>query len=149
MVQDAELRMAAFTMQVELAIFLAVEVNAPLYQFLDLCRSVAHHLFHRLAVTDKVTGNHGILDMLLEVVQLEVSHTGHSTLRILGVSLVQRGFADDAHLAFFSPCNLEGVAHSGYTCSDNEKVVLINHIGLYFFVSTKIRNLAAKSNKDE
>ena len=50
--QDAELGVSTFTVQVELAIFLAVEVNPPLHQFLDLSRCIAHHLFYCLAIAD-------------------------------------------------------------------------------------------------
>ena len=50
MVQDAELRVSALTVQVEVSIGLTVEVHAPVHQFSDLLRGISHHLLHGLTV---------------------------------------------------------------------------------------------------
>ena len=66
--------MSTLAMQVEVAIFLAVEVDAPLHQFLDLFRSHAHYLLYGLWVADVVASYHGVLDVFVEVVYLEIGH---------------------------------------------------------------------------
>ena len=50
MVEDAELRVTALPVQVELPVFLLVEVNTPFHQLLYLAGGIAYHLLHRLAV---------------------------------------------------------------------------------------------------
>ena len=74
MVQDAEFRVSAFTMQVKLALLIAVEVNSPLCQLPDLFRSHAYYLFYGLAVTDIVTGNNGVCYMLVKGVKFQICH---------------------------------------------------------------------------
>ena len=60
--------MAALTVQVKLTILIAVEVDAPPRQFLDLFRSHAYHLLNSLGVADEVASHHGVVDMLRKVV---------------------------------------------------------------------------------
>ena len=72
MVQNAELRVPAFTMQVEVAILLAVKVDTPLHQLLDLLRSHANHLLYSLTIGDIVARNHRVLNVLVEVVYSQV-----------------------------------------------------------------------------
>ena len=55
-VEDAEFRVSALTMQVEGAVFFLVEVHTPFHEFLDLL------------------GCHGVLDVLVEIVQLQVCY---------------------------------------------------------------------------
>ena len=113
-VQDAELGVAALAVQVELPVLAAVEVHTPVDQLLNLCRCVPDHLLDGLAVGDEVACNHGVLNVLVEVVKLQVRHRGHAALRKRGVGLVEAGFADHAHAAFLCPGHLQGVAHAGH-----------------------------------
>ena len=46
MVQDAELRMSAFAVQVEVSLFVFVEVYAPFHEVSYALRCVFHYLFH-------------------------------------------------------------------------------------------------------
>ena len=73
-VKNAELAMAALTMEVELAVLLLVEVDSPLHQFLDLLWCLGYHLLYCLVVADIVTSDHCVLDMLVEVVHFEISY---------------------------------------------------------------------------
>ena len=73
-VQDAELRVSALAVQVELTVFLAVEINAPLEQLVDLFGSAFHHLLHGSTVTEPVAGNHSVFYVLVEVVDFEICH---------------------------------------------------------------------------
>ena len=70
MMQYAELRVSALTMQVKLSIVLLVEVDAPVNHLLNLSGSIPHHLLHSPTVADEVSGNHRVLDMLVEVIKL-------------------------------------------------------------------------------
>ena len=74
MVQDAELGVTALAVEVKLAALLLVEVHAPLHQVLDALRGIPHHLLHGCGVADVVARNHGVLNVFLEVVHLQVCH---------------------------------------------------------------------------
>ena len=68
MMQDTELTMSTLTMQIKRAIFFLVEVNTPLHQFFNLFGCHPHHLLNGSTITDIVTGNDRIFDMLIEIV---------------------------------------------------------------------------------
>ena len=127
MVEDTELGVSALTVQVEGAVFFAVEVDAPFYELLYLLRRHAHHLFHGLAVGDVVAGNHRVLDVLVEVVEFEVGHRGHTSLCKRCVRLVERGFTDHTHSALVGPCHFQGIAHACHAGTDHEKVIFVHH----------------------
>ncbi len=74
MMQDAEFGVPAFAVQVKRAVFLLVEIHAPSKQIFDTCRTTRHHLFHCFRVTNPVTGNHGVLNVLFEVIDEQVRH---------------------------------------------------------------------------
>ena len=74
MVQNTELRVSALAVQVELAVFLAVEVDTPIHKFHYLFGRIAHYLFYGLAVADIVTRNHSVLYVLVEIVDCEISY---------------------------------------------------------------------------
>ena len=136
-------------MQVECAIFLPVEVHTPLHQFLNLLRGITHYLLHRLAVTDVVACNHRIFDVFLEIVEFQIRHTRHATLCIFGVGLLQSGLANDANFALLGTCNLQCIAHTSYTCTDNQKVVLINHNAYISLFAQKYVTSQQNQTKDE
>ena len=73
-VQDAELRVSALAVQVERPVLLAVEVDTPLHQLLNLVGGHANHLLHGLGVADEVARNHGVLDVFVEVVDSQIGH---------------------------------------------------------------------------
>ena len=97
MMKDAKLRVSALTMEIERTIFLAVEVHPPLHQFANLLWCTAHHLLNGLAVADIVACNHCVLDVLLEIVDSQIGHRGHTTLCERSVSLVEACLADKAY----------------------------------------------------
>ena len=68
MVQDTELRVAAFLVEVEFAVRLLVEVNTPFDQLLDLRGSLTDNLLDGGPVADPVARDHGILNMFLEII---------------------------------------------------------------------------------
>ena len=139
MMEDAELGMSALAVQVEGAIFLLVEVHTPADEFLDLLRSLAHHLFDGGTVGDVVAGYHRVLDMLIEVVEFEVRHGGHATLGERGVRLVERGLTDHTDTALVGTGHFQGVAHACHACTDHEKVVLVNHNpDLFLLIGAKV-----------
>ena len=74
MVEDAELAVSALTVKIELAVLLLVEVDSPFHQFLDLFWCLGNNLFNCFVVTDVVTSNHCILDVLVEVIHLQVGN---------------------------------------------------------------------------
>ena len=80
MVQDAELAVAALAVQVKLALLVPVKVHTPAQEFLDLAGSLGNDLFHGLGVTEPVAGYHGVVDVLVKVVHIEVGHGGDTAL---------------------------------------------------------------------
>ena len=100
MVEDSELRVSAFTVKVEGAVGLLVEVHAPLHQSAYAIGPTLHHLFHSLRVGDEVAGNHGVFNVLLKGIDLEVRHTRHAALRLRRIGLVDGSLANQCHLAF-------------------------------------------------
>lgn len=90
MVEDTEFGVAAFAVEVECAVGLAVEVDSPLEELTDLGGSLTHHFLHGLGVGNPVAGNHCVVDMLFEVVDGEVGDRSHSSLRQGGVGLMKR-----------------------------------------------------------
>ena len=72
--EDAELAVSALTVKVELAVLLLVEVDSPFHQFLNLFWCLGNNLFNCFVVTDVVTSNHCILDVLVEVIYLQVGN---------------------------------------------------------------------------
>ena len=80
MVEDAELRVTALTMEVKLTVLIPVEVDTPFHEFTYLLRRIPHHLLHSLGIRDIVAGNHRVLDVLVEIIELQVCHRSHSTL---------------------------------------------------------------------
>ena len=73
-VQNTELRVAALTVQVELAVFLTVEVDTPFHKLFNLFGGIAHNLLNGTTVADKVAGNHSVLYMLVEIVNCKISY---------------------------------------------------------------------------
>ena len=73
-VQNAEFRVSTLAVQVELAVFLAVEVDTPIHKFLYLFGRIAYYLFYGLAVADIVARNHSVLYVLVEIVDCEISY---------------------------------------------------------------------------
>ena len=134
MVQDAELAMTALPMKIELPVFLAVKVYAPLDEFLNLLRSHAYNLFYGLAVADEVTGNNGVGNVLVEGVELQIRHRGHTTLSKRGVSLVKRCLANQTYLTFLGAGYFQSITHAGYASTDNQEIVLVNHV---FYIKVK------------
>ena len=114
MVQDAELGVASLAVQVELTVVLAVEVDTPVDELLDLLWRHRHYLFYGLGVADVVTGYHGVFDMLLEIVFQQIGYRRYSALGEVSVSFVERCLAYHADLTFMCSRYLKRITHSGY-----------------------------------
>ena len=119
MVEDAKFRVTSFAVQVELAILLAVEVDAPLHQAADAFGPARHHLLYGAAVADVVAGNEGVGDMLLEVVHFEVGNRCHAALGLGRISLFDIGLAHQGHSASAALGDLQGITHSGHAGTDD------------------------------
>ena len=124
-VQDAELRVSAFTMQVELVAFaVKVEVNAVLHQLADAVGGLADGHLHHLAVTDAVAGHQGVVDMLVETVRV-VHHRSDAALGIARAAFAGVTFGEDAHLAVRG--HLEGETEAGDTRAYHKKINFVTH----------------------
>ena len=137
MMQNAELRVAALAVQVELTLLVAVEVHPPLHELFNLAGRILHHLFNGIAVADVVARNHRVLDVLLEVVNLEVGDAGHASLCKRRVGLVERSLANHANLALLRASHFQRVAHASHTSTDNQKIVFVNHKRMFVLLWCK------------
>ena len=127
MMQDAELRMAAFPVEVELAVCFLVEVDAPTDEVSDARRGITHHLLHGSGVADVVARNHRVFNVLLEVIDKQVRHAGDAALRLCRIRLFQSGLAYERNLSFTCVRNLQRIAHSGHTATYYQEFCLLNH----------------------
>ena len=128
MMQDAELGVSAFAVQVEGAIFFLVEVDAPADQFGYLLRRVGDHLTHCVGVADPVTGNHGVVDMFLEIIHEEVGHGRNTTLSFGCVGLVEGSLATESDLVLACSRHFERKTHTGYAAADDEEIIFVCHV---------------------
>ena len=119
--------MSALTMKVELSIVLAVEVDAPLHQFLDLFGSHPHHLLYGSTVGDIVARYHGVFDMFFEIVYSQIGDTGDPALCKRGIGFVKARLANQADLALLLPRHFQRVAHARYSCADDKEIIFVNH----------------------
>ena len=74
MMKDAELAVTALTVEVELAVLLLIEVDAPLHELLDLLRCHGDNLLHCFIIADVITSNHRVLNVLVEVIHFQVGN---------------------------------------------------------------------------
>src|SRR3712207_22613 len=105
--KNAKLRMTTLTVQVEGAIGLAIELHSPIGELTNLGRCHPDNLLHGLPVADEITGNHGVLNVFIEVVEFQIGHGGNATLGERSVGFLKRCLANDANLALAGPCHLE------------------------------------------
>ena len=73
-VDNAVFGMSAFAPEFEVAVFFFIKLCSPFHQLLESRRSFLDHHFYNLAVVLTVPGTHGVVDMLLEVVFIEVCY---------------------------------------------------------------------------
>ena len=74
MMQYTKFRVATFAVKVKTTILHLVEVSTPVHKFLDLLWSLFNNLFHSFVIADVVTGNHGVLNVLVEIVNLKICY---------------------------------------------------------------------------
>ena len=65
--------------------------------------------------------------MLVKGVHFQVGHRRYTTLGEAGVGLVQSCLTNHTHTALVGTGYLQCIAHTSYTCSYDEKIVLVNH----------------------
>ena len=126
MVQNAELRVPALAVQVVGAVGLLVKLNAPLHQLLDLAWSLCHHLAHGSGVAEPVASHHGVVYVLVEVVDEHVGHRSHTALRQVGVGLIERCFANQRHCSGLR--HLECETHAGHARANYQIVIFAYHL---------------------
>ena len=124
-VQDSELGMATFAVQIELAALRLVEFHAVMHQLFDALGRLADGHFNHIAVADAVAGNEGVGNVLVETVGV-VHHGGNTALGILGRAFGGVAFGEDAHLAV--GCHFECKAQPGNTGANHKKINLMTHI---------------------
>ena len=131
MMEDAELGVPPFAVQVERAVGAAVEVHPPLHQLADLAGRFGDDLAHRLGVGEEVARHHSVVDMFVEIIDLQVGYGGHAPLRQGGVGLVEGCLAHQGHTRPFAG-DLEGEAHAGDAAAYYEIVIFSNHTDTKF-----------------
>ena len=116
-VQDAEFGVTAFTVQVEVSFCIFIEIYTPTDQFLDLLWSITDNLFDGSPVAQPVTRDHGVLNVLVEVVNKQVGNRRYASLGKIRICFFEAGFADEGYFSFM--CHFQGKTHSGDTGTNN------------------------------
>ena len=128
MVQDTELGMSALAMEVEGAIFLFIEIDAPLDQFGNLRGSIAHHQINGINIGNIVARDDGILNVFIEIVHSQIGNRGDAPLSFSGIGLVKRRLTDKGNRTLMGTSHFKGKTHARNTRTDNEKIELLNHL---------------------
>ena len=102
-------------MKVEGAVFFLVEVDTPLDKVADAAWTIGHYLSYSLGVADPVACYHGVLNVLVKIVNKKVCHRCYAALGFGCVSFFECCLAYYGYLAFVGFCHLEGIAHTGYS----------------------------------
>ena len=135
MVEDPELGVTAFAVKVKRAVLFLVEVHAPVDEFLDLLRRLAHHLLYRSRVAEPVACYHSVVDVLFEVIYEHVGHTGDTALRTAGVGFFESRLAAECNAILLCASHFERKTHARYTATDDKKIILFhNYSWLAIFI---------------
>ncbi len=124
-VEYPEFGVSALAVQVERSVLASVEVYSPLQELAYLGRCLADYFFDGLGVAQPVAGHHGVVDMFVEVVELQIGDRCHSSLREGGVGFLEGAFAYERHSSRAG--HFECEAHAGYAAADHQIVVFSNH----------------------
>ena len=123
-VDDAVVRVAALTPEVQRAVFLG-KSGPHRHQLAHPLRPLAHHNLDGLAVTQPGSGNQGVLDVLLGGV-LGGHHRRDAALRVVRVRLDRLFLRDDGDAAMLG--HAKRVGKPRHAATDNEKIELERHI---------------------
>ena len=126
MMEDSEFRMSPFAVQVKLSVGIFVELDSPVDEFFYLRRGVCHYFFHGFGIAQPVAGNHGVLDVFVEIVHFEVCDRSHAALGEISVGFFKFSLAYKRHAARGG--HFQGEAHSGYAGADHQIVIFVCHI---------------------
>ena len=126
-VQYPEFAVSALPMQVVLAFWRLVEVDSPLHQVVDGLGGVAHNMFNRLAVGYEIACDHRVLDVFFEVVYLQISHRGDTSLCLGRVGLVQGSLANQGNFTFSTVSNFECKAHACHSTPYYQEIKFSYH----------------------
>ena len=125
-VEDTELGVSALTVEVKGAVGLLVEVYAPVDEFFDLLWRLANHLLYRSRIAEPIACDHGVVDVLFEVIDERVGHTGDTTLCTAGVGFVEGRLAAECNAILLCASHFERKAHARYTATDDKKIILFH-----------------------
>ena len=126
MVEDAEFGVSSFAVKIETSVLVLVEVDAPPYKLAYLLGCSFHDHFYGFRIAEPVAGDHGIVYMFVEIVDLKIGYRGYSALSEGCVGFVEGGFADKCHLAA-AGCYFQSKAHSGYSGTYYKIVIFVCH----------------------
>ena len=80
MVEDAEFRVTALTVQIEGTVVFLVEVHTPFHQFLYLLGGFTNHLLYSFLVGDVIACDNGVGNVFVEGIDLHIGDRGHTSL---------------------------------------------------------------------
>src|SRR5262245_3013949 len=84
--------MTSFLAQFVVAVWFLVECGAPINDFVYPFRPLSHYNLHHVLVTQSITSNESIFNMLLKTVVLQIVYDCHATLSIFGVGFIGSRF---------------------------------------------------------
>ena len=126
MVENPEFGVSAFAVKIERAVFFPVEIHAPAEELIDLRGRVPDHFLHSPAVGEPVAGHHGVVDMFVEIIYLEIGDTRHAPLGEISVGFIKGSLAYHSH-PVCGRRHFQGEAHSGDARTYHQIVVFEHH----------------------
>ena len=81
---------------------------------------------NRSRIAEPVTCDHGVVDVLFEIIDKHVGHTGDTALRTAGVGFFEGRLAAECNTILLGASYFEGKTHARYTATDDEKIILFH-----------------------
>ena len=120
--------------------------HAPGYQFLYLVRRTFHHPGHRGRVAQPVAGNHGVVDVFVEIVDFKIRNGSDTALSERSIGLFESCLAHQGYPYAMSAGNLQRKTHSGDTRTYNQIIVTVSHCQCDY-ASAKLQILVIRRHK--
>ena len=145
MVKYAKFGVPSFSMEVERAVVLLVEIDTPRDKLFNLVGSSGDDFSDSERVAEPVTGNHSVVDVLFKIVNFEVGNRSDAALCECGVSLIEGSFAYQCNFTGLS--HFKGETHSGDTGTDNQVVVSMCHFLCILYMWCKNTKICGKNEQ--
>src|SRR5665647_1950617 len=120
MMEYPVLGMTSLHGHIKAAVSLFVKINPHINQLPYPCGGLTDNHPHNLLITISGTCNHGIPDMLLEIIGF-IHHRCYTTLGIVGVAVIKHSLGNETYSAMSRSFNSK--RQTGNTRANNQKII--------------------------